>query len=86
VVIDRVRTRLHHENIRAAHVLKNLVASFPVRKAAVLSLTNGNAEIAANRLCKRSVRSPAEDFASIAGQSFPLNLQREFSLNENARL
>ena len=70
MLVHRVAGGLHHEHIHAAHVQELEVLA--VGKALDLGLAHGDADVAANLLCKRPVGRPAEElealvFAQIAG-------------------
>ena len=71
-MIHRVRARLHHENVRAANIFKNLIARFAVRKLPVFGSADRHAKVMANGIRQRSVGASAEDLELVVGQIFPL--------------
>ncbi len=65
--IRRLRTRLHDENIRAAHVLQNLKINLAIAELAQHRAAALHSQIAANLVRQGSVRGSRENLELIVG-------------------
>jgi len=65
VAIHRMATRLHHEYIRAPHILQNLKINLAIAEPAEIRFAKRHIQMPANVLREREIRGPGENFETL---------------------
>jgi hypothetical protein len=68
MAIDRITTRLHNENIVAAHIFENLKINFSITKAVELGFAQRNIQMLADALGKRQIGCSRKNLKAIVVQ------------------